>query len=108
MGEKRTARPLLQDRFDQHSREISPNGRWMAYVSEESGRAEVFVPEFPGLGQRTQISSNGGNTPRWSRDGVELFYKESPKKLLSIPLRTDPALTVSKATAALTTRTAST
>jgi len=94
---ERTARPLLQERSNQRSPEISPDGRWMAYVSEESGRAEVYVRELPGLGQKTQVSANGGVAPRWSRDGRELFYVEGQGKLMVSQIRTRPTLTVSKA-----------
>ncbi|MGQ0735054.1 MAG: protein kinase domain-containing protein [Acidobacteriota bacterium] len=100
LGEGRTARQLLNDRFDQYSPEISPDGRWMAYVSEESGRAEVFVRAFPGLGQKMQVSGNGGGEPLWSRDGGELFYIEGQTRLMVSKIRTRPTLTVSRATVA--------
>jgi serine/threonine-protein kinase len=97
---ERTARPLLPERFDQRSPAISPNGRWMAYVSEESGRPEVFVRAFPGLGQKVPVSARGGHQPRWSRDGGELFYREPPNRLMVSQIRTRPTLAVSKATIA--------
>jgi Tol biopolymer transport system component len=55
---------------------LSPNGRWLAYVSSESGRAEVYVDSYPGLAERVVISTDGGHLPQWSRDGRELFYRE--------------------------------
>ena len=54
---------------------VSPDGLWMAYVSNESGRAEVHVRAFPGMEGRTQVSLEGGTEPLWSRDGRELFYR---------------------------------
>jgi serine/threonine-protein kinase len=54
--------------------EVSPDGRWIAYVSDESGREEVYVRPFPGPGGKWQISSDGGNMPLWSREGKQLFY----------------------------------
>ncbi len=56
---------------------LSPNGKWMAYVSSESGRAEVYVDSYPGLAEKVAVSTDGGGRPRWSRDGRELFYRQS-------------------------------
>lgn len=54
---------------------ISPDGRWMAYTSDESGRVEVYVRPFPGPGERWQVSTDGGVEPIWARDGRELFFR---------------------------------
>jgi dipeptidyl aminopeptidase/acylaminoacyl peptidase len=54
---------------------LSPDGRWLAYQSDESGRPEVYVRQWPGLGGRVQVSQNGGTEPAWSRDGRELFFR---------------------------------
>jgi hypothetical protein len=54
---------------------LSPNGRFLAYASDEGGRPEVWVRDFPGLGGRWQISTAGGEEPHWSADGRELFYR---------------------------------
>jgi eukaryotic-like serine/threonine-protein kinase len=66
--------PLLHGKASQNYPDISPDGRWIAYVSNESGRAEVYVQPFPDLGSRHQISTDGGTAPAWSRNGRELFY----------------------------------
>jgi eukaryotic-like serine/threonine-protein kinase len=55
---------------------LSPNGKWMAYVSNESGRAEVYVDRYPSLAEKIAVSTDGGQRPRWSRDGRELFYRQ--------------------------------
>ena len=55
---------------------FSPNGRWVAYVSNESGDMEVYVARFPDLGEKVEISTGGATRPRWSRDGRELFYRQ--------------------------------
>jgi len=57
--------------------EISPDGRWLAYASNESGRMEIFMGPFPGLGGKWQISNAGGTEPIWSKDGKQLFYRRS-------------------------------
>jgi serine/threonine-protein kinase len=66
--------PLLHSKADEHYPDISPDGRWIAYVSNESGRSEVYAQPFPDLGSRHQVSIDGGTAPAWSRDGRELFY----------------------------------
>ena len=65
--------PYLQTRFGEAYGQFSPDGRWVAYASNESGRAEVYVAAFPGAGGKRQISTAGGNNPRWRRDGKGLF-----------------------------------
>jgi len=71
----------------------SPDGRWVAYASDESGRYEVYVQAFPapGAGQKTIISTRGGVQPRWSRDGRELFYLQLDGTLMSVTIRTRPS-----------------
>ena len=67
-------KPLLQTGFDELNPRFSPDGRWMAYVSNESGRNQVYVAPFPGPGGKVPVSTAGGNQPRWRADGRELFY----------------------------------
>src|SRR5262245_59321567 len=62
---------------------ISPDGRWLAYASDESGRYEVWVQSFPGGGGKRQGSNGGGGGPRWRRDGRELFYYSGDGKLMA-------------------------
>ena len=56
------------------SGQFSRDGRWIAYVSGETGRDEVYIASFPDSGRKTRVSSSGGSYPRWRRDGTELFY----------------------------------
>jgi Tol biopolymer transport system component len=60
--------------FNMRQGRISPDGRWLAYVSNESGRDEVYVQQFPPSEGRWQVSAHGGTNSRWSHDGSELFY----------------------------------
>jgi len=69
--------PLLKTRFNEFQPALSHDGRWMAYVSNESGRDEIWVRSFPAMDQRVKVSNNGGEEPIWSRDGRELFYRTS-------------------------------
>ena len=68
---------LLDSRFDERAPSISPDDRWLAYVSDETGRDEVYVRPFPEGSGRWLISAAGGTEPRWSRDGKELFYRNA-------------------------------
>jgi Tol biopolymer transport system component len=68
-------RALLDSRFNELQPTLSPNGRWLAYVSNETGRNEVYVRRYPGLSDKWQISNQGGIEPAWSGAGDELFYR---------------------------------
>jgi eukaryotic-like serine/threonine-protein kinase len=70
----RQVTPFLNSKANESYPEVSPDGRWIAYSSNESGREEVYVRPFPGPGGKWQISSDGGIMPLWSRDGKQLFY----------------------------------
>ena len=66
---------------------LSPDGRWVAYDSEESQRGEVYVSPFSRPGGKRQISTNGGNKPRWRRDGKEIFYLSPEGQLMATEVR---------------------
>jgi Tol biopolymer transport system component len=66
---------------------ISPDGRWLAYTADSSGRFEIYVQSFPASGVRIQVSPNGGRSARWSRDGTELFYIASDGYVTATPVR---------------------
>jgi Tol biopolymer transport system component len=70
---------------------FSPNGRFVAYQSDESGRWEIYARRFPDGGRKLQISNNGGWNPRWRADGKELFYAEETT-LMAVPISTGPEL----------------
>jgi serine/threonine-protein kinase len=67
--------PFLLTPFDERSPRFSPNGKWLAYVSDEAGRNDVYVQPYPGPGPKWLVSTEGGTDPVWSRDGRELFYR---------------------------------
>ena len=69
--------------FNEFAPMFSPDGRWLAYVSAESGRAEVYVRPFPGPGSKWQISNEGGGSPTWSRTRHELFYSSSSQIMVT-------------------------
>ncbi|HXV90658.1 MAG TPA: protein kinase, partial [Gemmatimonadales bacterium] len=92
----RAPRELLRSpAFDNHSPALSPDGRWLAYVSEESGRAEVYVRPFPGPGGRAQVSNGGGTEPRWAPSGRAIFFRNGAA-MMQASVRTEPAFALSE------------
>jgi Tol biopolymer transport system component/predicted Ser/Thr protein kinase len=82
--------PFLQSEAAELGGQISPNGRWMAYSSNESGGYEVYVRPFPPAPGKWQVSRDGGSQPRWRTDGKELFYLSTDRRVIAVPVRTDP------------------
>ena len=78
--------------FNEGNPEFSPDGRFIAYVSNESGRNEVYVQSFPGPGRTWQISTAGGTDPHWRQDGKELYYRGLDQKLMSVEIHGADAL----------------
>ena len=91
---ERKPQSFLQTKFNEMQARFSPDDRWIAYMSEESGRYEVYVQPFPGPGGKWQISTNGGTTPVWAQNGRELFYMSSGK-LMSVGVTTQPTFSAS-------------
>jgi len=73
---ERKATPLLHAPYLEVFGQISPDGKWLAYASDETGRMELYVQSFPALGTKQQVSTAGGSFPRWRRDGRELFFMD--------------------------------
>jgi Tol biopolymer transport system component/predicted Ser/Thr protein kinase len=85
--------PFLTTEFEETTARFSPDERFIAYVSDESGQREIYIQAFPQGGNRRRVSLNGGSQPRWRADGKELFYVEG-NALMAVPVSTSPALTV--------------
>lgn len=87
-----TARVLSEGaRFHEAEPTFSPDSRWLAYASNESGQSEVYVRPFPDVNAgKWQVSIGGGNAPRWSHSGHELFYRAKGSRLMSAAVRTSP------------------
>jgi serine/threonine-protein kinase len=87
----RKPRLLLHEKFSEHNGALSPDGRWLAYESDESGRDEIYVRPFPNVDSgRSQVSTGGGTRPLWSKDGRELFYYLQPGIVLSARITPGP------------------
>jgi Tol biopolymer transport system component len=87
---KHAALPVETEGPSSGDSRFSPDGRWIAYDSNLSGRAEVYVKPFPGPGGRHQISPAGGSNPAWRRDGKEITYLTLDNKLMAVPITLDP------------------
>lgn len=85
----RTPIAFLQTDSDERQAQFSPNGKWVAYTSIESGRVEVYVRPFPAAAGKWQVSTGGGEQPRWRRDGKELFYLSADHKLMALEVNTE-------------------
>ena len=79
--------PFLKTSFEEADARLSPDGRSIAYVSNESGAPEVYVAAFPGGAGRRRVSVEGGSQPRWRRDGLELFFLAADARLMAVPVR---------------------
>ncbi len=80
------AAPLLKTPAQEGQGRVSPDGKWLAYASDESGTPQVYVRSFPQLGGKWQVSARGGAQPRWSRDGKEIFFLGVDGSLQAVPL----------------------
>jgi serine/threonine-protein kinase len=88
---EREARPLLATSSDEQLAVLSPDGRWLAYASNESGHTEIYVRSYPDLATKWQVSTGGGSEPAWSPDGSELFYRdEEGLRLLAVDVALNP------------------
>jgi len=79
--DKRTLRELLRTPYLKQAPTISPNGRWLAYATNDTNRFEVYVQPFPNLNGKYQISTDGGAEPIWAKNGRELFYRNGDKMM---------------------------
>jgi serine/threonine protein kinase/Tol biopolymer transport system component len=91
----RKAEPFLQTPFNEGAARFSPDGRWLAYVSDESGGFEIYVRPYPGPGGKWQISTEGGTEPVWNPNGRELFYR-SGDKIMAVDITTQPSFAAGK------------
>jgi len=82
--------PFFDSQFSRAFPQFSPDGRWVAYQSDETGRYEVYVVPYPGPGGKVLISNDGGTMPRWGRTGRELFYRNGDR-MMAVDIQTSPA-----------------
>ena len=85
---ERVAKPLLKAKWTVRNAQFSPDGRWMAYASNETGSMEIYVSPFLSANGKWQVSSAGGQEPRWRQDGRELFYLSPEGKMMAVAVTT--------------------
>ena len=91
----RRQEPFLSTQFQEGEAQFSPNGSWLAYVTNETGRREVYVLRYPETSKPWQISREGGDAPLWSHDGSELFYRNGDK-MMAVDIKTEPGFIAGK------------
>jgi Tol biopolymer transport system component len=89
------ASPVLVSPYNETLCRFSPDGRFIAYVSDESGRREVYVQPYPGPGDKVAISTQGGTNPVWSANGKELFFRQGEAVMVA-QVKTTPVFTTSR------------
>jgi eukaryotic-like serine/threonine-protein kinase len=90
VGSEGQAQPLLAESFTERDARVSSDGRWLAYVSDETGRPEVSVRSLTGRARRFVVSSGGGDQPVWRHDGAELFFAGAEGRLSAVSVRPGP------------------
>ena len=96
MEEDHSHKPLLQKEYGELQPQISPDGKWMAYTSSESGEEEIYVRPFPDVDEgQWQVSKDGGTSPLWSHDGEELFYRKGDE-VIAVSVETEPTFNTVK------------
>jgi Tol biopolymer transport system component len=95
LSEDGEAKPWIATEFQEGYPQLSPDGRWLAYVSNESGRYEVYVQDYPGAGEKITVSTDGGFEPLWSPDGRELFYRVGAL-MMAVSFQTSPVFRSSR------------
>lgn len=91
----RKAQPFLKTPKNELGPRFSPDGHWLAYVSDESGRNEIYVQPYPGPGGKWQLSTEGGNEPVWNANERELFYRNADK-MMAVEITTQPTFSAGK------------
>jgi eukaryotic-like serine/threonine-protein kinase len=94
----RTPYPYLASMFSEVDARFSPDGKWVAYTSDESGRDEVYIRSFPAARDKTQVSTVGGTSPQWAPGGRELFFLSIDGRLMAGKVQLGPSLQVGMAT----------
>ena len=84
LGANRAPQPFVDTAFHERDGQFSPDGKWVAYQSNDAGHFNVYLRPFPGPGDRIQVSPSGGQQVRWARNGSELFYIAADQRLTSV------------------------
>ena len=82
---------FLNGPYNEYDGHLSPDGRYLAYVSDESGHDEIYVQTYPSRSDKWQVSNHGGNDPRWAANGHEMYYLSPDQQMMSVPVKSEPA-----------------
>ena len=93
---ERTSVPIVASPATEQMPRLSPNGKWLAYRSNETGRFEVYVRSFPDSGSRVQVSTGGGTEPVWSRAGTALYYRDPLGQIVELAVTTAPSFSIGR------------
>jgi len=96
--ENDTIHPYLETAANERDGQFSPDGRWIAYESDEAGAFDIYLRSFPEPGKATRVSEGGGMHPRWREDGKELFYLTPDWTMMAVEMRFEPHAEVIKRT----------
>jgi Tol biopolymer transport system component len=86
--------PFSATEHSERNARFSPDGKWIAYTSDESGQLDVYIQAFGNHGGKWRVSSNGGRMPSWSKDGKDLFYVTGETQFMSVPIESEPAFKI--------------
>ena len=95
-GGDRTPQPFVQTKFSESNAMFSPDGQWIAYQSNESGRFKIYIRSFPDGARTLQVSTDGGIEPKWAPTGREIFYRGTDNRMKVMPLEASPELHAGK------------
>jgi Tol biopolymer transport system component len=84
------ARAFLNAAFNEYDGHLSPDGRYLAYTSDESGREEIYVQTYPDRSDKWQVSTHGGSDPRWGGRGTEMYYLSPDQQMVAVPIKLTP------------------
>ncbi len=85
-------KPAIDSPGNQTEAQLSPDGKWLAYASDETGDWEVYISPFPATGGKLQVSHGGGSQPRWRGDGKEIYYLGPARTMMSVPVNGEGGL----------------
>jgi dipeptidyl aminopeptidase/acylaminoacyl peptidase len=86
---KRQPVALTKSSSEEHYGQVSPDGRWLAYATEDRGRMQIFVQPIPATGMLVMVSKDGGTMPRWRQDGKELYFRGADGQLMAVAITTE-------------------
>jgi eukaryotic-like serine/threonine-protein kinase len=90
-GDRKPVPYLKTDEFSEHEGQFSPDGRWVVYTSDKTGKDEIYVQSYPPSGSESKISANGGIQPKWRRDGKEIYYLALDGTIMAVAIRASPS-----------------